>query len=109
MLHIEKSKANLFPPFPSENGAYFNLGIALHTLKDATSPAHTGFQPWSDFTSWAGSGNPRVESATSHVAKELTYPGTNSNLQRITTEVINLFQAGKNLPEGDLFKSIGSD
>ena len=29
------------------DGAYFNLGMALHAVMDSTSPTHRGFQYWS--------------------------------------------------------------
>jgi hypothetical protein len=36
--------------------AYYELGEAMHTVMDSTSPAHVGFQPWS-FLHPAGHGN----------------------------------------------------
>ncbi len=81
--------------------AYFQFGIALHTLQDATSPAHSGFQVWSDA--------PGASAVASHVLKELSYPGITSNLQSITGYYLNLFSSGKPLPQGDLFSNIKSD
>jgi hypothetical protein len=47
--------------------AYFQFAIGLHVLQDTTSPAHGGFQPWSDHET--------KNQIISHVSKELFYPG----------------------------------
>ena len=52
-------------------GALQALGTALHTLEDATSPAHRGFQPWSR-------GESVFEMAV-HVMKERVYPTDTSD------------------------------
>jgi hypothetical protein len=81
--------------------AYELLGIAIHPLQDATSPAHAGFQIWT------GHEDAMIEAA--HVGLETTYPGENSNLQKVTNYYINLFQNNQPLPTGNLFKNIQSD
>lgn len=57
--------------------AYFVFGIGLHTIQDATSPAHGGFQVWTGHEDW------KQEAA--HVLKEFLYPGVNSNLPQVTS------------------------
>ena len=32
----------------NRNGTYFNRGMGMHTVMDSTSPAHQGFQHWSN-------------------------------------------------------------
>ncbi|HXC36006.1 MAG TPA: hypothetical protein VNV43_09045 [Candidatus Acidoferrales bacterium] len=55
--------------------AYTNLGIALHPLEDATSPAHKPFQPW------LGSKEGFYETMA-HVEQEWSYPDdTNDPVQ----------------------------
>ena len=84
-----------------EYEAYFEFGVGLHTLQDATSPAHAGFQKWT--------GKETLREQIEHVKKELTYPGKDSNLQKITNKYLEWFESGKELPEGNLFDSILSD
>jgi hypothetical protein len=62
------------------------LGKAIHTLQDSTSPAHQGFQPWHDDES--------LISKTQHVLKEATYPddgGSTRELQRKKLEGATLW------------------
>ena len=55
--------------------AYTNLGIAMHPLEDATSPAHKPFQPW------LGSKEGFLETME-HVDQEWSYPdNTNDPVQ----------------------------
>jgi hypothetical protein len=75
--------------------------LALHTLQDATSPAHGGFQLWS--------GRESYQEEAAHVLKELQYPGLNSNLQRVTNHFLDLFQNNLPLPSGNIFKGISAD
>jgi len=83
--------------------AYKYLGIAIHPLQDATSPAHAGWQPWK------GS-QESTESEIRHVLKECFYPGKNSNLQAVTNKYVNMFYNTKDpLPAGDLFLGIKAD
>ena len=79
--------------------AYFQLSIGLHTLQDATSPAHAGFQVWSDHVS--------LGELILHADKELTYPGSGSNLQRVTNELLDLFNHNAPLPAGNLLIKVG--
>ena len=82
--------------------AYYQFGIGLHTLQDATSPAHSGFQPWNDHKS-------KIE-LWNHVKQEIFYPGTNSNLQMITNHYLDWFeQSNAPLPKENLFKNIQHD
>jgi hypothetical protein len=52
--------------------AYTNLGIAIHPLEDATSPAHEPFQPW------LGSKEGFLETVE-HVDQEWSYPDDTNN------------------------------
>jgi len=81
--------------------AYELLGIAIHPLQDATSPAHAGFQVWT--------GHEGLFTESDHLEKEDTYPGGNSNLQKVTDYYINLFQNNLPLTNGDLFNNISAD
>jgi len=85
-----------------EYEAYFQFGIALHVLQDATSPSHGGFKEWT--------GKETLWQQVKHVAKELTYPGVNSNLQKITNMFLDHFEnASRPLPSTNLFNSIKTD
>ena len=75
--------------------AFYNLGVALHTLQDGTSPAHIGFQEWS--------GDESVGEIIEHAKKEMAYPGADSNLQLVTEWFINSFLNQQALPSGNLF------
>lgn len=82
--------------------AYFQFGIGLHVVQDATSPAHGGFQVWT--------GNESLSEQSAHVIKELFYPGGNSNLQGVTNSFLNWFEnSNKPLPKENLFNSIKTD
>jgi RHS repeat-associated protein len=82
--------------------AYFQFAIGLHVLQDATSPAHGGFQPWSDHET--------KSQLISHVSKELFYPGDNSNLQKVTNQYLDWFQHSiAPLPKENLFNNIQHD
>jgi RHS repeat-associated protein len=82
--------------------AYYEFGIGLHTLQDATSPSHHGFQIWS--------GNENIFQEIGHVIKELHWPGSNSNLQKITNHYLNWFEnSTAPLPKENLFSKIKSD
>ena len=82
--------------------AYFEFGVGLHTLQDATSPAHGGFQQWD--------GKETVWQQVTHVQKELIYPGKQSNLQNITNIYLAWFQNSNSpLPKTNLFKNIRTD
>jgi RHS repeat-associated protein len=79
--------------------ALTEFGIALHTLQDATSPAHAGFQVWT--------GEESKKQIADHVATELYNPGKDSQLYAVTADAWKWFNQ-KKLPEGDLFTR-GSD
>ncbi|MBY0349050.1 MAG: hypothetical protein K2W79_12390 [Hydrotalea flava] len=86
----------------NEYQAYFEFGLALHVLQDATSPAHGGFQEWS--------GEETLGEQAKHVAKEFNYPGKNSYLQKVTNFYLDWFEKGnKELPSGNLFDLIKHD
>ncbi|GFE88656.1 hypothetical protein [Steroidobacter agaridevorans] len=74
--------------------ALFRFGVALHTLQDATSPSHAGFQLWS--------GNETFGEQATHVRAEVFDPGAGSALHRATEAAWQWFQRGE-LPQGDLF------
>ena len=81
--------------------AYLEFGKGLHTLQDAASPVHTGFQPW---TTHPG------PLAVIHVIQELFYPGTNSNLQEVTNQYLDWFEhSNAPLPKQNLFNNIYPD
>jgi hypothetical protein len=90
--------------------AYFAFGMGLHTLQDATSPSHHGFQIWSSHNSILGNGHPEIESVHSHISKEMSYPGQDSNLQKITNYYLDWFESDSTtLPSQNLFDNIKSD
>jgi len=82
--------------------AYFQFAIGLHTLQDATSPSHGGFQAWGD--------HPTKGAEINHVTQELFYPGGNSNLQKVTNQYLEWFEhSSAPLPKGNLFSNIQHD
>ena len=81
--------------------AYFTLGVALHALQDATSPAHHGFQLWS--------GEESHSEEVDHVKQEIWYPGVDSNLNKVTMWFLRSFIAKEELPSGNIFDTIESD
>lgn len=74
--------------------ALTEFGLALHALQDSTSPAHAGFQEWSDHPS-------PLEWGT-HIGKEFVNPGEGSELFRATQQAWDWFNEGA-LPKGNLF------
>jgi hypothetical protein len=85
-----------------EYEAYYQFGIALHVLQDATSPAHGGFKKWS--------GKESLWQQIKHVSKEFIYPGSTSNLQKITNMYLDWFEkSNAPLPSQNLFNSIKQD
>ena len=85
-----------------EYEAYYQFGIALHVLQDATSPSHGGFKVWT--------GRETLRQQIGHVVKELFYPGTNSNLQKVTNMYLDWFEKSTSpLPSGNLFNTIKTD
>ncbi len=76
---------------PNRKAALTEFGLALHTLQDATSPAHQGFQRWTGEESKAREGW--------HAAKELF---GSSELRDVTQQAWEWYQT-RTLPDGDLF------
>lgn len=82
--------------------AYYEFGKGLHSLQDATSPAHAGFQPWVT--------NPSRLMEVRHIAQELFYPGMDSNLQNVTNKYLDWFEhSNAPLPKDNLFNNINAD
>lgn len=81
--------------------AFFILGVALHAIQDATSPAHGGFQEWT--------GEESDMDEVNHVVQEYSYPGINSNLQKVTNDFLELFFSKKDLPDTNIFENIQID
>lgn len=85
--------------------ALHEFGLALHTIQDATSPSHTGFQPW------YGDGWGHKSEALAHVRKEDYDPGAGSHLDKATAWFWTFFSCGQSawqLPQ-DFFSDLGSD
>jgi hypothetical protein len=84
--------------------AYFQFAIGLHTLQDATSPAHGGFQVWTG-------PDESPTNVINHILKEYKYPGEQSYLQKITDQYIYWFMFNNNepLPSENLFTHIYID
>lgn len=78
----------------TREAALTEFGIALHTLQDPTSPAHSGFQEWT--------GEETRREKVDHVRKEVVNPGPGSELYKITQDAWDWFTVGQ-LPDGDLF------
>jgi hypothetical protein len=86
-------------------GALNAYGQALHTLQDATSPVHAGFQGWK--SEWGKNGC-LTTACLSHGSAERFYPGNGSALWRITRASYYWFQ-WRQLPESNVFSGIGHD
>ena len=71
-----------------------HLGNAMHTLQDATSPSHGGFQVWDEKWNTAASRNARR-----HVWSELLDPGPGSRLDRATKRAYEYFTGERALPQ----------
>jgi len=76
-----------------------HLGNAIHTLQDATSPAHSGFQEWRD--EW---GTARSAQGRQHVSQEFYDPGPGSALDRATRRAWDYFVGNRVLPK-DFFEA----
>lgn len=82
--------------------AYREFGLGLHALQDATSPAHAGFQVWT--------GKETSSQKNKHNMWESFFPGTNSNLQKVTNQYLNWFEkSSAPLPSTNLFNGIKAD
>jgi hypothetical protein len=86
--------------YPDRDLALRHFGYAVHTLQDAASPSHHGFQPWGI----AGS-----ERAQTHVFKEAFSPRINGEASQATRDLYSYFFEVKQLPSGDIFKRYGMD
>lgn len=78
--------------------AMYHLGMAMHCLQDATSPAHQGFREYKG-------GN--VEYAE-HVYEELFDPGRGSHLDEATKRAYMYFKGTLEMPQ-DFFSDLGYD
>jgi RHS repeat-associated protein len=77
--------------------AMVRLGDAIHTMQDATSPSHVGFQEWND--AW-GTIDWRV---TKHITGEFYDPGQMSTLDEATRNAWKYFTGAKPMPN-DFFE-----
>jgi hypothetical protein len=89
---------------PDLDEALHQFGLALHTIQDATSPAHTGFQTW--YSPWTD-----PFGAKSHIKKEGFDPGAGSALDGATTWLWTFFVCRNVAPElpRDFFANLGFD
>jgi len=87
----------------SLNAALESFGEALHTIQDATSPAHFGFQKWL--------GEDVLIEAVDHVRRETFDPGPNSELDKATSWFWCFFSTGPDAPvlPFDFFNNLGHD
>jgi hypothetical protein len=69
------------------------LGFAMHTLQDATSPAHEGFQVWDE--RW---NNYHSSESREHFFREKDDPGANSRLDATTRRAWDYFEGRRPLP-----------
>ena len=97
------TKARAAESSKDEKTAMQNLGQAIHTLQDSTSPAHHGFQPWYDYP--GGAVNP---CEWLHASKESIYPGSGSWLEIATLQAYNYFTGAEEMPP-DFFANLGAD
>lgn len=74
----------------NREAAFERLGNAMHTMQDATSPSHEGFQLWDNDGSYASKAN--------HLRKEILEPGAGSNLDAATARAWHLFRRPQPLP-----------
>jgi|GEM_PF-5895129 len=104
-LHLKIAQLLLCSCNPDRDEALHHFGMALHTIQDATSPAHTGFQPWN------GDGWGHKSEALAHVRREDYDPGASSNLDKATKWFWGFFTCPdeyNELPQ-DFFSNLGSD
>ena len=67
------------------------LGNAIHTMQDATSPAHKGYQVYDN--NWSAK-----EKYDRHIQHELNDPREGSELDAATSRAWQLFKSGQALP-----------
>jgi hypothetical protein len=70
--------------------AMSNLGYAIHTLQDNTSPAHRGFQTWNEDGCFIGHAY--------HGWKERSYPDDDAELRKATRLAHDVFSKKKPMP-----------
>lgn len=77
------------------NRAYSELGDAMHTLQDATSPSHRGFQVWDERSS--------TYAQAMHSRVERNYPDASTRerneLEGVTRWIYDIFQGKAEMPE----------
>jgi len=77
------------------------LGNAIHTMQDATSPAHTGIQEWPGL-GWAGWRTPgnyvRAGGHVLHESSQAVNVGPGPELDRVTREAWDYFAGNLPLP-----------
>lgn len=88
-----------------ESLALFHFGLALHTLQDATSPSHWGFQGWTQKETDEGGSNIDV---LKHVIPERNYPGDKSALYNVTQQAYGWYKQGS-LPQQNVFVGLPHD
>jgi RHS repeat-associated protein len=98
------TSARMFESKGDHPDAMRELGRAMHTLQDSTSPSHHDFKPWYNY--WGSAANPKE---AAHAAKESISPGPNSWLYIATDEAYDyLDDSNKQLPP-DFFADLGAD
>ena len=102
--HITEAEKLLCGCSPNWEEALHHFGLALHTIQDATSPAHTGFQTWySPYTDPVG--------AFRHLRREGFDPGSDSALDGASRWLWTFFKCKTDAPPlpADFFASLGHD
>ena len=102
--HISSAQEFLCGCNPDWNQALRHFGLALHTIQDATSPAHAGFQTWySPYTNPIG--------ALRHLRREGFDPGSESALDNASRWLWTFFKCKAESPTlpSDFFQEIGHD
>jgi hypothetical protein len=86
--------------------AAINFGLALHTVQDATSPAHHGFQTWHGLD---GTWNKYL--AYVHLQEENFDPGSGSHLDKATAWLLTFLKCKDSAPPlpNDFFQHLGYD
>jgi hypothetical protein len=84
--------------------AMSELGQAMHTLQDSTSPMHHGFKPWYNY--FGGAFNPNE---WAHGAGEAMNPGPGSWLYKATQAAYDYFNKPNPPWPSDFFANLGGD
>jgi hypothetical protein len=87
----------------SREQALWEFGLALHTIQDATSPSHPGFQVWHGLFP--------LEAVYEHVRDEGYDPGSDSALDKATAWFWTFFECEYGAPTlpGDFFETLSWD